>query len=265
MSRKEDYEKNKQYIIDEGLDCLIDFEENINFEETAFDSVHNKMKIPYPPESNDLIRLHKLIRQRKSFTICEFGLGYSTLIMADALLKNKLEYENIKNKPDIRNSNMFKLFCVDPNKKWIKHCKAILPKNLKDIVVFHYSPVSVDKFNGQLCHTFDNLPNIIPDFIYLDGPNIADVKGSINGLSFDTCYERTVMSADLLLMESTFLPGLIIVIDGRTNNARFLQNNFKRKYKIQHMVESDVTIVELDEKRLGKRNILGSDFMGNNK
>tara|TARA_Y100000310_G_scaffold345042_1_gene461348 strand:+ start:463 stop:702 length:240 start_codon:yes stop_codon:yes gene_type:complete len=74
------------------------------------------------------------------------------------------------------------------------------------------------------------------------------------------CDERTVMSGDLLLMESTFLPGTRILVDGRTNNARFLERNFTRSYNVQWDLEEDITTFDLEEKRLGKYNVLGSDF-----
>ena len=35
------------------------------------------------------------------------------------------------------------------------------------------------------------------------------------------------MAADLLLMESILLPGTFILVDGRTNNARFLETTSK--------------------------------------
>jgi len=41
------------------------------------------------------------------------------------------------------------------------------------------------------------------------------------------------MSGDLLLMESTFIPGTFILINGRTNNAGFLERNFSSKYKVK--------------------------------
>ena len=74
------------------------------------------------------------------------------------------------------------------------------------------------------------------------------------------CDERTVMAADLLLMESILLPGTFILVDGRTNNARFLKNNFQRNFKMSWDKDGDVTSFELQEERLGKYNILGSDF-----
>lgn len=68
------------------------------------------------------------------------------------------------------------------------------------------------------------------------------------------------MSGDILLMEPILIPGTFILIDGRTNNARFLQNNLKRKYEINWDKEGDVTTIELIEERLGRFNLLGSDF-----
>ena len=124
---------------------------------------------------------------------------------------------------------------------------------------FQQSDVEIGTFNGQLCHYYKNLPDIIAEFIYLDGPSAKDVKGNINGLSFN-CEERTVMSGDLLLMESTFLPGTFIIVDGRINNARFLERNFSRNYDVNYDKGSDITTFELLEERLGKYNLLGSDF-----
>jgi hypothetical protein len=61
-------------------------------------------------------------------------------------------------------------------------------------------------------------------------------------------------------MESILLPGTFIIVDGRTNNARFLKNNFQRNFEMSWDKDDDVTSFELKEERLGKYNILGSDF-----
>lgn len=259
LDSKEQYNEYKTYVEAEHLDKLVDFKQNIDFQEGIFDAVSGKLTTPFPPQLADLVRLHKIIRQRKSFTILEFGTGYSTVIMADALQKNQEEWDKLPRKPEIRNHFMFQLFSVDASQSWIEHVKSIFPSHLINRVHFQRSEVEIGTFNGQLCHYYKNLPDIVPDFIYLDGPHTKDVKGEINGLSFQ-CDERTVMSADLLLMESTFLPGTFIIVDGRTNNARFLERNFTRHYKTRWDKEGDVTTFELDEERLGKYNLLGSDF-----
>ena len=259
MDRQEKYELHKDYIKTQHLDELIDFTENLDFQEGIFDTVSGKLEIPFPPDPADLVRLHKYIRKRKCFTVLEFGSGYSTIVMADALKKNQEEWEKLPQKPEIRNRYIFQLFSVDSSQKWIDNWQTRFPRHLIDRVHFNFTEVEIGTFNGQLCHYCKNLPDIIPDFVYLDGPSPKDVKGNINGLSFQ-CDERTVMAADLLLMESTFLPGIFIIIDGRINNARFLKSNFTRNYDVKWDREGDVTTFELMEERLGKYNVLGSDF-----
>ncbi len=259
MNRKTAYEKHRPYIESEGLDKLVDFSQGLNYQAGVFDAVGGKLASPIPPDPDDLARIHKLIRLRKCFTVLEFGVGYSTAVIADALQKNQRDWEALPQKAEIRNRFMFQLFSVDTSKAWIETAAARLPADLAARVHFQFSEVKIGTHNGQICHYYQNIPDIVPDFIYLDGPSPKDVKGSVNGMSFQ-CDERTVMAADLLLMEPTFLPGLFILVDGRTNNARFLARNFTRKYDAKWGPEGDVTTFELVEERLGKYNLLGSDF-----
>lgn len=243
--------EDKEYIKANKLDRLINFDEGKDYKEGTYGGVDGKLSKPFPPITEDLARLHKTIRERRVLTVLEFGTGYSTIIMADALKRNQI-YWNLA----IRNRHPFKVFSVDASREWIERTKQRFPKSLLEYVQFHYSPVKIGTFNGQLCHYYINLPNIIPDFIYLDGPAATDVKGTLYGLNFWNCDDRTVMAGDLLLMESTLLPGTFIIIDGRTNNARFLLNNFKRKWRWDWDRKGDVTTFELVEERLGKHNQL---------
>ncbi len=249
----------REYLKKEGLDQYIDLDANSNFQESAFDAVNGKLEIPFPPQAQDLARLHQLVRQRKSFTVLEFGLGLSTIVMADALMKNQEEFDALENKPELRNRFMFQIFAVDSDKKWIEYSQSNFPEHLKKHIHFCHSEVTIGTFNDRICHYYDNLPDIVPDFVYLDGPSPKDVKGNINGMTFN-CDERTVMSADLLKMEPILIPGTFILVDGRTNNARFLANNFQRSFKMNWDKEGDITTFELKEERLGKYNIIGSDF-----
>jgi hypothetical protein len=235
-----------EYLRAEGIDRLIDF---------------NAKGPEFVPEPADLARIHRLVRTRKSLTVLELGVGYSTIVIADALRKNRREWEALPAPPKLRNRFMFHCFSVDASKSWLETSQSRFPAELRSFVTFHFSPVKIGTHNGQLCHFYENVPDVIPDFLYLDGPDPADVQGSINGLTFQ-CPERTVMSGDPLLMESTLLPGFFMLIDGRTNNARFLQRNLTRQYKVTWDREGDVTMFELDEERLGYVNILGRDILG---
>jgi hypothetical protein len=250
---------SREYAKEQGLTELIDFSESLPRFTSAFDSVSGKLTIPFPPDIDDLVRIHKLIRERHAFTVLEFGVGYSTLAIADALQKNEADWEALQNKPAIRNRFPFNVFSVDASEQWVAAAEARIPKQLRSRTHLHHSTVRIDTFQGRMCHFYDQLPDIVADFIYLDGPAPKDVQGSINGMSFQ-CDERTVMSGDLLLMEPILLPGTLILIDGRTNNARFLQRNFQRNWSMVHDSEGDATTFELIEGRLGPYNILGLDF-----
>ena len=74
------------------------------------------------------------------------------------------------------------------------------------------------------------------------------------------------MSADILTFEYFLLPGTLIVVDGRTPNARFLKTNLQRDWDYYHPEECDQHFFELKETLLGidnKRQIefcLGPDW-----
>ncbi len=220
-----------------------------------------------PPDWCDLAHLHYLARKRKSFTILEFGVGRSTVILADALRQNKRVWDSLQNRPNIRNTAPFKVFSVDASHEWINNTKGRLPDVLAAHVEFYYSRVEVGTFNGRMCHFFEDIPDVVPDFIYLDGPAPWDAQGAVRGLSWKN-PDRTVMAADILVMEPTLLPGTFVLVDGRTNNARFLERNLQRNWEIQHYKKEDITTMELREPPLGQANktqiayCLGQDFLG---
>ena len=247
-----------KYVEEEGLAEIIDFSGSLPVLQSPFDAVSGGFSTPIPPDVDDLVRIHKLIRRRHAFTVLEFGVGYSTLAIAHALQKNEEEWKALPKAPAIRNRFPFQLFTVDASQKWLATAEGRVPDSLRPRIHFHHSTVHIGTFQGRLCHYYDRLPDIIPDFIYLDGPSPKDVQGEMNGMTFG-CDERTVMSGDVLLMESTMLPGTMILIDGRTNNARFLERNFQRNWRMEHDSTADITTFELIEERLGRYNILGAD------
>ena len=248
----------KDYWKKEELGTYLKAELTVD-ERGVYDAVSANVSESIPPDVEDLVRIHHLIRSRKSFTVMEFGVGFSTIVIADALFKNKQDWKQLQSNPVVRNRYQFQCFSVDTSKEWIAKTEERIPERLKSFTNFHLSTVSIGTHMGQMCHFYNNLPDIVPDFIYIDGPDPQAVTGSINGMTFQ-CQERTVMSGDLLLIEPILIPGTFVLIDGRTNNARFLKNNLKRDYKYYWDKEGDVTTFELIEGRLGKYNILGSDF-----
>lgn len=212
-----------------------------------------------PPDINDLVRLHRLVRERPCVTVLEFGIGCSTIALAHAMDHNEAEHGDLMRARITRNSNLFQVFSVDANERWIEHTRGRVPSHLADRVHLTHSAVSATTFAGRLCHTYDRLPDVVPDLIYLDGPDPADVAGSVGGLTF-SCPERTVMAADILVMEPTLLPGTVIVVDGRESNTRFLTRNLQRPISLT--VDGDASIIELIEPRLGRVDVIGVDVLG---
>ena len=81
-----------KYIEKYNLDEIVQFD-NCVPQISTYESVDKNNKESYPPDWNDLIRLHNIIVSRKVTTILEFGVGYSTLICAHALNYNKQQHK----------------------------------------------------------------------------------------------------------------------------------------------------------------------------
>jgi len=239
------------YIQEYQLDQLVPSEKSIS-QSGIYDSVNPNHTNPFPADWNDLVRLHQLVLSRKATTILEFGIGKSTVILADALKINRQRHGQFVVQ-HLRRGNAFELHSIDANKPFIKQTKNHLPPDLLKQVTFYHSDVLMSEFNGRICTLYKHLPNICPDFIYLDAPDQFCAKGDIRKIS-TTHPDRLPMSGDLLTIEHFLLPGTFILIDGRTANARFLQCNFQRNWKYEYFREDDIHTFELVEYPLGKFN-----------
>ena len=210
------------------------------------------------PDFEDLARLHRLVRDRRAFTVLEFGVGYSTLVLADALARNEADFTAAS--PSFSApADAFSLYSVDTGAERIALTAQRLPAALRDRVSFTHSAARAGTFGDRLCHYYDTLPDVVPDFVYLDGPDPQAVAGAVDGVGFAHA-ERTPLAADLLRLEPSFVPGLMILVDGRVNNARFLQRNFQRDYAVHEDADGRYTTFELTEPPLGARNRRRLDY-----
>lgn len=210
---------------------------------------------PYAAELDDLVRLHYLVVMRKVTTIMEFGVGKSTVAFDHALGVNKQKYATFA-ETYLRRSNAFECHSIDDSEQWISECQN--KYNTRN-VSFHYSPTSMSTFNSRICTFYDDLPNICPDFIYLDAPCYYSPIGNVRGISTNH-PDRMPMAADILSIEHFLLPGTMIVVDGRTANARFLKLNFQRNWSYSYIEKYDQHFFELLEQPLGKFNEQQIDF-----
>lgn len=204
------------------------------------------------PEMDDLIRLHFLCLNRRVTTVLEFGVGKSTRVFAEAMRVNEAAHGDYV-RANLRRNDPFRVYSVDNFGGWVNTCKKGLPEDCAARVDFTVAPVEMTTFNDRICTAYQTLPNICPDLIYLDGPSQFNVEGDVRGIS--TAHkDRLPMAADLLMMEHFLLPGTLIVVDGRTANARFLKTNFQRDWTYRAYPEYDIHTFELTEAPLGKFN-----------
>jgi len=193
----------------------------------------------------DQYNLHALIRKRRPLTVLELGSGFSALTIIHALRAN---YEEgiATNLEAVRG----KVWSLEGSKSWADNTRAKVPAELMEYADISYSESETILINGELCHTFKNLPNITPEFIYLDGPNPYDVRGEINGLGFtqEDGGNRAVLSADVLFYESSLPNGALIVVDSRFSNSFFLRRSLKRKYKVSFNHGHRIWLFELKDK-----------------
>jgi len=209
----------------------------------------------FTPELDDLSKLHWLVLSRHVTTILEFGLGKSTIIFNNALIKNRINGDEFVAK-NLRRNNRYEFHSIDNYERWIEEVKS---KNDLERVFYHKSNLVMGTFNGRACTYYDPLPNVCPDLIYLDGPDQFSPKGDIRGITTNH-KDRMPMSADILVFEHFLTPGTLIVTDGRTANARFLKENLQRNWCYCHDAMADQHYFELLEEPLGIYNLRQIEF-----
>lgn len=170
----------------------------------------------FPPDYADLWFLYRLVRRRRPSAVLEFGSGCSTVILGYGL----------------RDNGGGTLYSVDADPHWTAVTKETLPEELRGIVKVTYSPVQALELYGVPGWRHVQVPDVAPDFLYLDGPPLSP--------------ERAV-AVDPLDIEDRFPPGFVLVVDGRKANVEFLMRFFQRSYRITHRKLFINTVFELDD------------------
>lgn len=243
-----------EYLRNNNLELIIEAAE-----EGAELGVNEKLETrdPFKPNLLDLCRLHRLVIENKRTTVLEFGTGWSTLVLADALWKLKSIYsDDVK---DLRRNNLFELHVVDDEAEFISIAASRLPDHLREITNFSEKSAVMGTFNGRICTYYELIPHVSPDFIYVDGPNQFSIKSDVSGWS-TRHKDMMPMSGDLLRVEHYLTPGTILVFDGRAANARFFKCNVQRDWDYQYDADYDQHIFLLNEAPLGKYNKRQLDF-----
>ena len=203
-----------------------------------------------PPTFKHLNFIYNLIKKNKRISSLEFGVGWSSLVISKALDENKKKYfyKSLFLKR-IFKDNLFMNYVIDAEKKYLKIFKNFSNKiDLKNIrfkkILWQY----MLKKNSIVAYG-KNLPGIIPDFIYLDGPNPRKIINKSK--KFNKTLNFPVIVNDLLFYENFLNNGCILVIEGRAHNASYLLREFKRNWKYQYLKKIDTHIFILNDKSMG--------------
>ena len=125
------------------------------------DSTSPNYTTPFKPDIDDLTKLYEFALQRKATTILEFGSGYSTLILAAAMQKNKARFEADEKILELRRNNPFEIHSIECSEYWLSNTQKIIPGWCRERSHLHYSSCSIGTFNGKMVHYYDKLPNIM--------------------------------------------------------------------------------------------------------
>jgi hypothetical protein len=212
----------------------------------------------YKPVLADLYSLYHTVRSTKSTSILEIGSGWSTLVLAQALLENRDDFgSNFKFQNP--NRNAFVLKSIDASEYFASIASERLNEEQREIVEIIVSTPRMSLFEGRMCHEFDLFPNFAADLIYLDGPDCDQVIGEIAGVSVNTVDSpggyNLPMAADILRIEFFLEPGCQIIVDGRGANAEFLRACFRREWEYEYKSDIDQHFFRLVSSPWGKRNI----------
>jgi hypothetical protein len=218
---------------------------------------------PYEPKWGDLCRLHWLQLSRKVLNVLELGSGYSTAVLADGA---RLLSESFRTwaESNLRVETPFHVFSVEEEQRFLDITQQRLGEELSAYASLSRSSVEMILYDERIATLYSELPNISPDFIYLDGPSQFATTQQMNGFSFCS-PARMPMSADILRFEFFLEPGTLVLVDGRTANARFLKHYFRRNWGYFYDAAGDVHYFELQEDPLGKYNRRKLEFCLDNK
>lgn len=210
--------------------------------------------IPY--DVDDLYFLYCMVRQTAAVSVLEYGSGWSTLVLGRALLENR---DSFGRDFHVAHPNPFELLSVDASEFWQTVATERLPREQLELTTMFHAQAQLVDYQGQVASVFEGVPAFTPDLMYLDAPDPEQVVGSVFGRGAQSLNEIP-NSADVLLREHSLWPESLVVTDGRTANARFLQRNLRRNWQWLHDPYGDRTVFRLEEPSLGWKSLSHTYF-----
>ncbi len=214
------------YVRRNGLDQLIAFA-GATSELGLYENIDPANKTPLAAQWRDLVRLHDLVRRRKVTTVLEFGVGKSTLVLAHALAENRREHGDYVT-ANLRRANPFELHSLDDMQEFIDITAGNLPEPFATGSPFISAAARWRPSTSASARYTRRCPTSAPtSSISMRRASFRSRRGARH---LHRPQDRLPMAADLLAIEHFLLPGTLILVDGRTANARFLKCNFQRNW-----------------------------------
>ncbi|MGE0479630.1 MAG: hypothetical protein AB7Q17_04065 [Phycisphaerae bacterium] len=171
------------------------------------DSLAARPADAFAPDYADLWFLYTTVRRRRPRVVLEFGSGCSTVMIARAL------WDNVNGRhTDAR------LVTVEADARWAEVTRGTLPAHLRAMTDIFVAPAIEDTFAGAPVLRHERLPDVTPDFIYLDGPALSAARPA---------------AIDVLALEPRFPRGFFMVVDGRAENVALLRRALRRQYAVR--------------------------------
>ncbi len=186
---------------------------------------------------SDYRTLYEQVRQYKPREILELGTGFSSVILAHALMENEKE-----GAPKGRITSM------EEHKGWYDKASEVLPENVSDHVEIIHSP-KVDGFYKIFRGVqYREIPDRNYDFIFSDGP---ERHSTING---DKLFDL-----DLVQIVRRSEKPIRAVVDNHYLTFYVLQKVFGTelaRYSVSHRLMFVGPVTKHDVRRLRKENFL---------
>lgn len=183
------------------------------------DFERSRLDVALRPQFHDLWFLYWTVRRQKIQIAFEYGVGYSTVVMAQAMYHNGFGWVQ----------------SLDAESGWIGTVWDGFPDHLRDRVAFMCSRLIERRFHGRKVFQYLRAPyGFTPDLIYVDAPDLMKGEGAH--------YDGIV---DPLYLEHRLRRGCLLIVDGRPKQCQMLYDNFKRPWKWTKRRRWDNSIAEL--------------------
>jgi hypothetical protein len=193
------------------------------------------------PQWDRLWTLYSLVRRKRPSLVLEYGSGYSTAAMAEALKENgsgklvsfetSAEWSRItEQRLGCGSAAYVELVLCSPEIKTLKGFFDTRPMPWARLRERHSLVWSGDRRPvevGVMGFVYREAEQFTPDLILIDGPSGKRNKDYVDSYG---SHPPTIVF-DPLMQEHRYRSGAHIVLDSRLANSRFLVNNLKRDWR----------------------------------